>query len=533
MSFLTAIKEALTGAAARQPARHTGEYMRGGRTVLMKGWQPALRETNDDIGAAWDKAAARTLDLIHNSGFIAGAIDQAVANTVGTGLRLKAMPENETFGMSNVEAKEWARRVEQRFELWSRNELECDIEATRTFGQMQAAAFRMWLATGEILAETVWKPLYGGMYGTKIRLLPPWRLSRKTDEWAGIINGVRVNPDGRPIGYIAIRKPRDRNSNLIDEFEVQARDRAGRPRVVHVFDGVPGQRRGITPMAPALQTSRQFDQLADATLTAAIVQTVFAASIKGDLPTEEEIQALLTPQEQQQIFSQGVSPVGAYMDMAAGFYDGGTIDVGINGRIAHLFPGQELEFHTATHSASNYKDFANHLLREIARCLGLTYESATGDYEGATYSSVRMATGEIFQITKYRRENIVARFCQPFYEAWLEEEVAKGRIPFPGGYGAFLANRAAACRAAWRGSPKPQADDLKTAKAHEVWKRLGVMTDQMICDDLGVDVEDVYMQRAQEKEMQELYGLEDLSALQITGPLEQGGGDDREGDTNA
>ena len=194
------------------------------------------------------------------------------------------------------------------------------------------------------------------------------------------------------------------------------------------------------------------------------------------------------------------------MEMVAGFYDHTTLDVGINGRLAHLFPGQELKFHRPEHPGADYRNFALHLLREVARCLGLTYESATGDYTGATYSSVRMATGEVFAITKMRRANVVVPFCQPAYEAWLEEEVQTGRIGFPGGYEAFVSNRAAASRAEWRGSPKPQADDLKIAKAHEIWRRLGVMSDEMIANDLGVDIEDVYAARAAEKELREEYG---------------------------
>jgi capsid protein len=75
--------------------------------------------------------------------------------------------------------------------------------------------------------------------------------------------------------------------------------------------------------------------------------------------------------------------------------------------------------------------------------------------------------------------------------------------PLPGGFYGFLANRQAASRAEWRGPPKPQADDLKTQKAHEGYKRMGVMSDEMICNDLGVDVEDVYRQRAHEKKLRE------------------------------
>jgi capsid protein len=71
------------------------------------------------------------------------------------------------------------------------------------------------------------------------------------------------------------------------EYGVRARDAAGRPRVIHIFEGTPSTHRGISPLVPALQVARQFDQLADATLMAAIVQTLFAMTITSDEPTEQ------------------------------------------------------------------------------------------------------------------------------------------------------------------------------------------------------------------------------------------------------
>lgn len=488
--------------------------MRGGRGVTFGNWRPALREAQDDIADAWDDAAARVADLLHNNGWLAGAVDQAVANTVGTGLRLKSIPENETFGMTSKEAAAWAKTVERRFELWTRNAQECDVQGLRTFGQMQAAAFRSWLVTGEILAELPWRKRPWNRYGTKVRLLPPHRLSRKTESMKRLINGVYTDTDGMPIGYRAIRKDLFKHDV---EYDVRARDAAGRPRVIHVFEGLPGTHRGISPMAPALQVARQFDQLADATLMAAIVQTLFAVSITSDEPTEEVLAGLLTPQEQAQMAAQGVAPMEAYIDMVAGFYEGSSLNVGINGRLAHLFPGQELKFHASTQPYSSYKDFSMHLLRELARCLGLTYESATGDNVGATYSSLQAATTEIFAITKARRQNVIAPLCQPVFEAWLEEEILSGGIAFPGGYEGFMANRTAACRAEWRGAPRPTADDLKKAKAHETWKRLGVMSDAMICNDLGVDVDDVYQQLAQERDLRAEYQLPEPTAMGAAG----------------
>ena len=139
----------------------------------------------------------------------------------------------------------------------------------------------------------------------------------------------------------------------------------------------------------------------------------------------------------------------------------------------------------------------------------MTFETLTGDYTAATYSSVRMATSELWPMIVARRVNIPGRFYQMVYEAWLEEAIETGRIAFDGGFYEFLKNREAVCRAEWRGPPKPQADDLKAQKAHEGYKRMGIMTDEMIANDLGVDIEDVYRQRAAEKTMRARYDLPD------------------------
>jgi capsid protein len=57
------------------------------------------------------------------------------------------------------------------------------------------------------------------------------------------------------------------------------------------------------------------------------------------------------------------------------------------------------------------------------------------------------------------------------------------------------------------------------AKAHEIWCRLGVMTDAAIAEDLGHDIEDVYAQRAREKALRATYGLTDHQFQGITNPF--------------
>ena len=492
------------------PTRHDSlvpkpraEFMRGDRGSGGR-WVPSLRSIEEDVDEAWEMATARATDLVQNSGWISGMFDQAVANTVGEGLRLVAAPENDLLGWSEEDTRVWRDLVERRWGIYSESAVDCDIEGRRTIHQMQEAAFRHWLSTGEILGEIVWRKRFGSQCGTKVRLLSSTKLDMGSNQMDRTVSGVVMDADGFPIAYMACRKDPAVGTYTV---RVPARDQYGRPKVIHVFSGQPGQVRGITPLVPVMKVAKQFDQLADSTLLAALIQTIFAANLQSDVPTEEAMAGMLTNQERTKLAAAGVSPFEAWAELQAGWKDSNALDIGIGGRIATTFPGTKLEFLSPEQPTSSYKEFAMYLLREMARCLGLTYESATGDYTGATYSSVRMAVNEIFSITKARRKFILKPFLQPIYEAWLEEEIAAGRIPFPGGYRRFLTHRQAVCRALWIGAPKPVADDLKGAKAHQVYRDMGVITDAMIAADLGVNIDDVYAQRARERGMRADYDL--------------------------
>jgi len=486
------------------PPRVRSEYMRGSRTMTMAGWTPALRPVQTDIQSAWLPAAGRAMDLIQNVGWISGALHQATVNTVGNGLRLNAQPDHEALGITEEQGAALAQQIERRFRSWASRPYECDIEGRRNFAQMQAAWLMSFFAFGEGLAELPWRERAGGTWGTKVRLIEAWRLSQTSDPMNNLAQGVFQDADGLPIGYLIKRPDRFMGDT---EIAVRARDRYGRQRVVHAFDGMVGQVRGVSPMVPALAVARQFDQLANATLMASIIQAVFAASVTSDSPTEETMDALLTPQEKAQAGTGGMTPYDAWFEAQSGWYDKAHINVGVAGRIAHLFPGQKLDFHGAKTPNSNYKEFATVLLREMARAIGITYEGMTGDYAGVTFSSVRMASDEIFRIVAYRRQNIVAPFCQAAYEAWLEEEIDRGWINFPGGMDRFLAQRAEACRAEWRGTPKPIADDLKAAKSHQILYAMGIVSASQISGDIGTDYEETTGELAREKAMRRRLGI--------------------------
>lgn len=493
---ITQIPQMPVGRSAPQSA-----FMHGERSTTFRGWHPALRETSDDVRASWRIGTARAVDAMQNSGWLTGAVDTSCGTVVGTGLTLSAKPNMSFLGWNEDQTSEWARQIERRFELWANNPRACDARAIFSLGQMGAQAYRHWLATGEIVATLPYFAHAGSTFKTKIKLLPAWRLSDRSDLSVGLYQGVRINAVGAPVGYLfRVRWPYQDVGIGTGEIEVAATDSLGRPLTIHVFDGEPEQHRGITPFISILKVIRQFDQLADATLTAAIVQAIFAAVFKSGAATDEVMGAMQSESEQSKEFENLLRAKG-------GWYDRADISLGVNGKIAHLFPGDELQFMRSEHPNSTYESFSNVLLRECSRPLAMSHEEFSGDWRGATYSSTRMANAANWPRVLYRRKHIVGRFHQIAYEAWLEEDIESGATPLPGGIETYLANKDSIARADWRGPPKPQADDTKASNSHETWSRLGVMSDEMICADLGTDTDDVYETRAREKRRRQQLGL--------------------------
>ena len=338
------------------PARPMSAYMRNDTSPYLGSWQPALREASQDVRQSYMRAASRVVDMVQNSGWIAGAVDQSVGYTVGTGLRLASKPDATALNWTTGEAAKWAQDVERRWESFANRALECDIEGKSTIGKMQAQALRSHFCYGEILAALPYlkRKNYGGQYGTKVQMLPPTRLAQDSEP-PRMVQGVIRDDVGFPLAYRIKRPPE--SWQIPDYREVPARDPWGRSQIVHVFDGQPGQMRGIAPMTPALKVVRQFDQLADATLTATLIQTIFAATVKSPEPTEEVMQAFQEMVEQQARATPGAqvpSPFESMLLMRQGWYDNTKIDLGRHGKIAHLSPGDELKFHGAEHPSDTY-----------------------------------------------------------------------------------------------------------------------------------------------------------------------------------
>lgn len=468
---------------------------------------PPLRDISRDIAQAWTPVAARTIEALQNNGWIAGGVEAAISTIIGIGLELNAKPDHEALGWTPAEARAWAKRIERRYKARCRNKWATDAGGRYTGGQMEAAHLRQFFATGEGITQFLRIPRQGVQNHTRGRLLPSHWLKRETDSFSRLQQGVRLDRHGAPESYRFELKDHNRISS---DVEYRARDRFGRPIINHIFDGQAGQFRGISIFAPVLRTIHRFDQLSGSTMAASLLHAMYAATIESDYPTADVLEAVGAADKQ----------LAAFMAESSAWNETIDLKLGDLGKIPHFMPGEKLNLQSSKYPNANYEPFANFLLREIARCLGCLFEDLTGDYRGATYSSLQNGIAKIWPITLYRRQHIAVPFKQADYEAWLEEEIDAGREAFPGGISGFVENRDAACRAEWRGPPKPVADELKAAKSDEIYYGLGVKSQGRIAADRGDDIDDVHEDLEREAEARQQRKLPD--------PVSRSGSTERE-----
>ncbi|WP_057466105.1 phage portal protein [Pseudovibrio sp. POLY-S9] len=483
-------------------------YLRDTRSRVLATRPAPLTNSRDDIRLSWRRSAGLARDIIQNSGRLKGAVDQVIADTVGSELLLNPKPDLSAAGYDAQETADWSRIVKQRWKRFAWNQAECDMRGKFTLPQLVDCALRDYITFGEVTGMLDYmgraqRARYGIKAGTKLCLFSPQKLVQDTLEHDCLFQGVYHDENGRPIFYLI---EEGRNGQTIKK-RYAARDGAGRNQVLHVFDPTcASDVRGISILASAFRKHIQHEMLEDATLQTALLQTLFAAVLKSELPSEEAFAAIEAIKDTES----GSEYKEAFSDYLMGSLEKSaesSIHMGNDPTVSHIAPGEDFEIKTAGTPGPNYLPFSSSLGREMARAIGITYGGLTMDYTKATYSSVRMENASIWPIVTRRRERVAAPLYQAVYESWLDEEIGEERIPFKGGYEAYSALREEASWAQWQGPAKPTADDAKSAKASSTRLENGTSSLAQECSDLGIDEDELFEQRRAEHERYRTAGM--------------------------
>ena len=182
-----------------------------------------------------------------------------------------------------------------------------------------------------------------------------------------------------------------------------------------------------------------------AEITAAVISAMFTVFVKSQNPSDGRPFGEMIPAEE-------------LIDNA----DQSSIELG-PGAIIDLNPGEEVQFADPKHPNTGYDDFTNATIRLIGAGLEIPPEVMMKQFT-TSYSAARGALNEFWRTCSMQRDWFTDDFCQPVYEEWFAEAVARGRIHAPGFF-TDPARRKAYTACAWNGPARTNLNPVQEVDA--------------------------------------------------------------------
>lgn len=453
-------------------------YSEAGASLVrraMKGMNARSGSPNEDIN--WNNYTLRQRGrmLYMSAPLATSAINTNRTKVVGVGLTLKSSINRDILGLSPEAAKQWQKRTEAEFRLWADRKQSCDAIGMNNFDGLQQLALVSWLMSGDVFPVFKrYKSTPTNPYSLRIHLVEADRVSTPNQLGGGIgrygitdgqaengndiFDGVEVNKDGMVVAYYVCNNyPWQITGKPSKWTRVEAYgQRTGLPNILHVMNSERcDQYRGVTYLAQVIEPLLQLRRYTESELMAALIQSFFTAWIVTD--TDPSKIMLNTVGASGVVGIPGTNPDESTISDEKNEYEMGP------GIVTHLKQGEKIEFGNPNIPTTGFDVFVKTFCKLIGAGLNIPYDVLIKEYN-SSYSSARAALLDAWEDFRMRRKWFVDDFCQPSYEVWLSEAVARGRIKAPGFFDDPLV-RAAWCGARWIGPVQGSLDPLKEAKA--------------------------------------------------------------------
>jgi len=398
------------------------------------------------------------------------AIKTNRTNVVGVGLKLKSRIRRDILNIDAKAADEWEKHAEAEFELWASKKNACDAAGINDFYDMQQLALISWLLSGDsftVIKQQTPSLMYP--YSLRLHIIEADRVSTPTskaysfltetklDNGNLVYDGVEVDKSGAIVAYhISNNYPFEYKSGKTEWTRVEAYGKnTGLPNILQIMDSErPEQYRGVSYLVHVIEPLLQLRRYTESELMAAVIESFFTVFVTS------ESQNLLGPLEEtnpQDKVSQGPAD-----------YEMGP------GSINRLRPGESITSADPKRPTSGFDSFVRAMCEQIGAALEVPADLLLKAFN-ASYSASRAALLEAWKAFKMRRNWFVGDFCQPVYEIWLSEAVARGRITAPGFFTDPLI-RAAWLGADWIGPSQGSIDPVKELNAEIMAIKEGLTT---------------------------------------------------------
>jgi lambda family phage portal protein len=418
----------------------------------LKNWKSYSTSAEAEVTSGLVKLRDRARDLARNDPHMSKALQVITGKTVGAGI----VPQFSDKSENQI------KKIEEAFNQWTNY---CDFDADTNFYGLQAQVMMGVCGSGEILVRRIRTKPNGDRIPLQLQILEGDHLDHlRNEELANghrIVQGIELDDAGKKVAYwIFPRHPGDTSA------PAQVSIRVPESEIAHVFrKDRPGQLRGVPWAAPVIVKLRDFNDFEDAQLMRQKIAACFTAFVYDNDPTSEgEDEADLT-------------------------------ETMYPGRVELLPPGKDIKF-AAPPGVDGYAEYSTQVLRSIAAGLGITFESLTGDYSKANFSSSRMGWIETQPAIELWRWNMfIPLFCEKIMTWWFEAAALKGL-------------RIDGVKVDWTPPAIPYIDPNKEISATKEAIRVGTKTLSQAIREQGYDPKKLLAERAADNKLIDKLGLQ-------------------------
>lgn len=437
----------------------------------LKGFNAQSGSPNEDINYNNRTLRQRSRILMASGGIALSAVNTNRTNVVGIGLYPKSRINREYLNMSIEEADAWQKRTELEFSLWADNKRACDATGINDFYSMQQLILKSWLASGDCFGLIKrYEPTKFMPYSLRIHVIEADRVSTpntsgasgRTDGKFGsnkVFDGVEILNNGLIEAYhIRNTYPGELNSEKTEWQRVVAYgENTGLPNILHIMNSErPDQYRGVPYLAPVVEAINNIRRYSEAEIMAAIIESFYTAFIttesdSSEIPINEAI-----PDDETSVSE-----------------DEDEYEMG-PATTVKLKPGEGVTFGDPKRPTGGFSAFVRAVSTHIGAALELPVDLLEKSFN-ASYSAARAALLEAWKAFRMIRKWFRSDFCDPVYEIWMYEAVARGRIKAPGFFDDPLI-RKAYLGCIWIGPSQGMLDPTKEISAEVMACEYGLST---------------------------------------------------------
>lgn len=480
-----------------RPIASAGGYEGAGDGMAgqVRNWAPTPRTVDAALLPSLDLGNARAEDVVRNNAFASNAVQLHIDNIVGDLFRLSYKPNWKRLGISEDEARAFARDVEA---LWVEHSEDpgcfLDAERKRTFTMMIREGVGTHTRLGEIMRVPIWTNSFDSPIRTAIKTINPQRVSNPngTVDTTRIKGGVEQNRHGAALAYhLRNASEYGLGDGLGYKWERIPRfTRWGRPRFIHIFEPMgEGQTRGANQFLSVLEQMQILPKMQKTKLQNAVVNAMFAATIESDLESKDVFE-MLGGKDNKQLLN--------FLSKQVDYHDNVNLKLG-GVSVPHLLPSEKLNLHTSGNVDNGYVELESSILRWLAAGTNTSYEELSRDYKQSSYSSARASMLVSWRYFKGRRKIIASRDATMIFRLWFEEVVLNGMIRLPRGAKLDLYDGLAAwTNCAWIGTGRMAIDGVKEVKEAILRIEAGLSTYEKELANMGEDYQEIFAQQVRE-----------------------------------